>query len=81
MACETPVVTSNVTSMPEVAGNAALYFDPLNEEDMAEKMEQVLHAESLREQLVAAGRERVRQYSWQRCAEATMAVYEEITPK
>lgn len=81
MACETPVVTSNVTSMPEVAGNAALYFDPLNEEDMAEKMEQVLHDESLREQLVAAGRERVRQYSWQRCAEATMAVYEEITPK
>ncbi len=81
MACETPVVTANVASMPEVGGSAAVYFDPLDEEDMAEKIKQVLDDEALCRQLVAAGRGRVRQYSWQSCAKATLAVYEEAVKK
>lgn len=58
MASDLPVVCSRTTSLPEVAGPAALYFDPYDVEDMASKIRQVWTAEDVRSRLLAAGRER-----------------------
>lgn len=78
MACGVPVVTSNVSSMPEVGGEAAIYFDPFNEEDMAVKIDKVLQDETLRKTMIAKGLERVKEYSWEKCAAETLRVYREV---
>lgn len=67
-ACGVPVVVSRVSSIPEVAGEAAFYFDPKNEDDMFEKINQVLTVEDLREKLRQKGLENVRRFSWRTCA-------------
>ena len=66
-------MSSNRSSLPEVAGNAAIYFDPESVEEMSMAMERLLTDAALREQLVARGRERVKQFSWEACARATLA--------
>jgi len=76
MACGTPVVCSNVSSLPEVAGDAALLVDPLDVEGMAEAMNRLLQDEGLRAELVERGYRQVRRFSWERCARATLAVLE-----
>jgi glycosyltransferase involved in cell wall biosynthesis len=76
MACGTPVLCSNVSSLPEVAGNAAFLVDPLDVESMAEAMNRLLQDEGLRAQLVKWGFQRVRRFSWERCAGETLAVLE-----
>jgi glycosyltransferase involved in cell wall biosynthesis len=76
MACGTPVLCSNVSSLPEVAGNAALLIDPLDVESMAETMNRVLKDEGLRARLVERGLQQARQFSWDRCARETLAVLE-----
>ena len=73
-----PVAASRVTSLPEVFGEAALYFDPIDIEDMAKKMRQVLSSEELKEKLISKGSERIKRYSWERTAEETLKIYEEI---
>ena len=78
MACGVPVVTSNVSSMPEVGGDAAIYFDPYDEKDMAEKIGMVLSDEQLREKMIAKGLQKVKEYSWEKCAKETLRVYEEV---
>lgn len=78
MACGVPVVTSNVSSMPEVGGDSAVYFDPYNEEDMAEKIGRVLQDETLRKTMIAKGLEKVKEYSWEKCAAETLQVYREV---
>lgn len=65
---ETPVITSNVTSMPEVAGDAAVLVDPLSVDAIADAMYQVSTDESLRNSLIAKGRERRELFSWNRTA-------------
>ncbi|NEU10236.1 glycosyltransferase family 4 protein [Flavihumibacter sp. R14] len=67
-ASEVPVLTSNVCSMPEIAGNAALIADPYNTTDIAEKLEQLIFDPILRRQLIAEGVERVKEFTWDRCA-------------
>lgn len=64
MACGTPVVTANVTALPEVAGDAALLVDPTSVEQIAEAMEQVVNDTSLRQQLRKGGLARAAQFSW-----------------
>ncbi|OGO06780.1 MAG: hypothetical protein A2Y73_06120 [Chloroflexi bacterium RBG_13_56_8] len=76
MACDTPVICSNVSSLPEVAGDAALLFDPRDARALAEAMARIVREPSLREELVARGRERVRAFSWQRCAEQVLSACE-----
>jgi glycosyltransferase involved in cell wall biosynthesis len=76
MACGTPVACSNVSSLPEVAGDAALLVDPLDVRGMAEAMNRLLQDEGLRTQLVERGYRQVRQFSWARCARETLAVLE-----
>jgi glycosyltransferase involved in cell wall biosynthesis len=76
MVCGTPVITSNISSMPEVAGDAAILVDPYDVEALAEAMHGVLTDKGLRESLVKKGLERVKQFSWEKCAEETIKVYE-----
>lgn len=66
--CDTPVVTSNVTSMPEVANNAALLVDPFKEESIADAMEKIMD-EKIREELIEKGRIRRQDFSWDKAAE------------
>lgn len=73
-----PVVSSNATCLPEVYGDAAHYFDPLNVQDMAAKIGDVLDNAQLRQQLVEKGRAQAAKYSWQRMAEQTLAVYDSV---
>ena len=74
-ACGTAVVTSNCSSMPEVAGDAALYVDPLSTESIAQAIIKVSNDEQLRQNLVTAGRERNKQFTWQRTAEEVVKIY------
>ena len=78
MAAGTPVLASNVSVMPEVLGDAALYFDPYNIEDMAEKMYQVTASYHLRQQLKAKGAAQIKKYSFARMAKATFEVYKKV---
>jgi glycosyltransferase involved in cell wall biosynthesis len=68
MQCDVPVITSTVTSMPEVAGDAALLVDPYNVNDIAQAMEKMLVDASLRQELIRKGRIRKTAFSWERTA-------------
>lgn len=67
--CKVPVITSNVTSMPEVAGDAALLIDPFDVDDIAHAMTRLVQDEGLRESLGSKGQERVKLFSWEKSAE------------
>jgi glycosyltransferase involved in cell wall biosynthesis len=71
-----PAILSDRSSLPEVGGEAALYFDPENGEALRSQVSQVLRDALLRERLVQAGRERARAFSWERTARETRGVYE-----
>lgn len=70
-----PVASSNATCLPEVHGDAAIYFDPLDINDMAQKIDSLLHNENLRQELIIKGSAHVATFSWQRMAEQTLEVY------
>jgi glycosyltransferase involved in cell wall biosynthesis len=70
-----PVACSNASSLPEVAGEAALLFDPQREAQVGDAIERLLHDGELREQLIARGRERAKQFTWQRTARGTLDSY------
>ena len=78
MAHGTPVLTSNVSSMPEVFGNAALLVNPENVFDIARGIRQILTDDELRAALVDRGRELVARFSWQRSAAQVQRVYEDV---
>ncbi len=81
MASGTPVVSSNVSCMPEVLGDAAYYFDPLSIQDIAKKINSVLNNPKLRQKLIADGTRQVRKYSFERMAKETLATYRDVLPK
>ncbi len=68
-ASKVPVLTSNICSMPEVAGGAALLVDPYNLEDLTEKMHELLFDEHLRKRFIAEGNKRIKVFSWKSCAD------------
>jgi glycosyltransferase involved in cell wall biosynthesis len=76
MARGLPVACSNATSLPEVAGEAALYFDPLDIPAMTGAIERLLGDGEERDRLTAAGREQASKFTWQRTAEGTLRSYE-----
>lgn len=78
MRADTPVVASHATCLPEVYGDAAEYFDPASVEDMAAAIERVINQPRRRKELITLGRARVKQFSWQRMAEQTLAVYRQV---
>jgi len=67
--CNVPAITSNTSSMPEVAGNAALLVDPMDYQDIADKMQLLYKDETLRARLIAAAPEQVKKFNWDRSAE------------
>jgi glycosyltransferase involved in cell wall biosynthesis len=71
-----PVVCSNASSLPEVAGDAALYFEPTDIDAITAALDQVLGDSELREKLSAGGYEQARKFSWEATAKATLASYE-----
>lgn len=75
MTCGTPVITSRLSSLPEVAGDAALYVDPYNVEAIGDAMRQMLTDATLREALARRGAERSAIFSWSYAAQQTLAVY------
>jgi len=75
MANLTPVVTSNLSSLPEVVGDAAVLVDPYDSASIADGIRRVVTDESLRARLIARGRVRVQEFSWQRAAARTLEVY------
>jgi glycosyltransferase involved in cell wall biosynthesis len=85
MACGTPVVCSSATSLPEVAGKAALYFDPENPREMANQLVRAFSDDALRTSLTAEGRRNLLRFNWQQTARQTLAVYHQAlhlpTPK
>jgi glycosyltransferase involved in cell wall biosynthesis len=70
-----PVACSNTTSLPEVAGDAALYFDPLDVAQIADAVKRILRDEPLRERLWQAGPKQAARFSWEATATATLASY------
>lgn len=81
MASGVPVVSSNTTSMPEVLGDAALYFDPHNDKEMAGMMIKALSDQNIKLQMIEKGREQAKKYSWRRMAEKTHKIYLNILNK
>lgn len=73
--CEIPVVTSNISSMPEAAGGAAILVDPYDTNSIANGIEEAL---SKPKTLIAKGLKRVADFSWQKCAQETLKVYKEV---
>ena len=78
MSCGTPVVTSRISSLPEVVGDAAVLVDPYSVRDIALGVERALDDEALRAELVARGLARARRFSWDRSVEATHSAYMKV---
>lgn len=78
MAAGTPVISSNASVMPEVLGEAALYFDPLNIEDIAAKLYQFASSFRIKQELKEKGAVQVRKYSFSRMAKETLSVYQKV---
>jgi glycosyltransferase involved in cell wall biosynthesis len=77
MACGTPVITSNTSSLPEVTGDAALLVNPYDAHEIASALYRVISEPGLRETMIEKGLERVRLFSWQRTARSVLTVLEQ----
>ena len=71
--CETPVLCANTSSLPEIAGDAALLIDPLDAVGLADGIYRLVRDQSLRDELIQAGRQNARRFSWKRAAEEVLA--------
>ena len=78
MKFDLPVIGANTTSIPEILGNTGLLVDPLNPEEIAEKIVSLLTSQQLREKLVWLGRERVKEFTWKKTALNTLKVYKQV---
>jgi glycosyltransferase involved in cell wall biosynthesis len=78
MTCHCPVICSNTSCFPEVAGNAALYFDPYSIENMFEVAYEVLNRLNIRHELISNGLERIKMFSWKKCAHQHADIYKSL---
>jgi glycosyltransferase involved in cell wall biosynthesis len=78
MACGTPVLTSNVSSLPEVVGDAAVMVNPENVFEIARGMKELLIDDALRASLIEKGRARTQVFSWEKTASQVLATYREV---
>lgn len=69
-----PVLSSFASSLPEVGGDACLYFDPQNSGELVEKLELIKNDSKLKNSLIQKGKKRVKEFSWKKCAEETLSV-------
>jgi len=73
-----PVAVSNTSSLPEVGGKAALYFDPEDEQSILKTVENIIRDKNLRQQMIQNGKKQVEKFSWEKCSKKTINVYEKI---
>lgn len=78
MACGTPVVASQTTSIPEIVGDAALLFDPYNPADIAQKILHLYSRKDLQKKLIEKGFARTKSFLWAQCAQQTFKIYNQI---
>jgi glycosyltransferase involved in cell wall biosynthesis len=76
--CETAVLTSNTSSMPEVSGDAAVTVNPENYPEMADRLAFLLNDDSIRREYIRRGCERVKLFTWSACARRAAEVFEEV---
>lgn len=81
MAVGCPVLTSNISSLPEVAGKAALLVNPYSEDEIAQNLIKLYTNSNLLQQLTTAGFEQIKKFSWEKCARETLAVLGKVTAK
>lgn len=81
MACGVPVITSNTASMPEVAAEAAAFIDPFNPHTIAQKIDELLNNEEMRNELAQKGLERAKDFSWDITAQKMIKIYEKAYSK
>ena len=81
MACDCPVVCSNRSSMPEVAGNAAHLIEPEDEKDIVRGLSEMIYDDKLREAYVDSGRNRAMQFSWDKTARQTIDVFRQVASR
>lgn len=78
MACGTPVITSNTSAMPEIAGNAALLINPLDEDDIAEKIYSLATDSFLLQEIKEKGYKRSEEFSWEKTAKEVLKIYNNV---
>lgn len=78
MACGVPVAASNVSSIPEVAGDAAMLFDPNDPKDISSKIDKIIRDDALRNKLIIKGLERAKRFTWEDTARKTLEVYRSV---
>ncbi|MFA6550731.1 MAG: glycosyltransferase family 1 protein, partial [Candidatus Gracilibacteria bacterium] len=78
MACGTPTAVSHTSSLPEICGKAALFFDPHDTKEMASTLHKAIADEDLRKRLIKAGHERVQMFKWENLAKQTLEVYNNL---
>lgn len=76
-----PVISSNATCLPEVGGDAALYFDPHSTDELVAAITRLLDESGLREELIKKGNENIKRFSWEKMAKETFEIYKKITLK
>ena len=74
MSYDCPTIISMTSSLPEVGGDASLYFDPKNSDDLLEKLKTLYNNNELRKELISKGRQRIKDFSWEKCGKETLDV-------
>jgi len=77
MACGCPVITSNISSMPEIGGDAACYIDPNNVPDIADAIKKFIKNNSFRGEMIEKGRKRARYFSWKNTARSYLNIFKD----
>jgi len=77
-ACGCPVITSNISCMPEIAGKGAILVNPYNADEISRAMLKILRDKDIKNGLVKKGLENIKRFSWKKCAEKTLNIYQEI---
>ncbi|HID91867.1 TPA: glycosyltransferase family 1 protein [Candidatus Peregrinibacteria bacterium] len=78
MAMKTPVIASTSSCIPEICGDAALYFDPNNQKELTKKLEELVKNKWLEEKLIQSGLEQVKKYDWEKSAKIIIKQFEEL---
>ena len=78
MKCKTPVIASNITSIPEIVGDAGVLVDPYNVDDISNAMIQIMESNNLRKKLIKLGELRKEEFSWEKNARETIQIYESV---
>ena len=78
MKYDCPVITSDISSLPEAAGDAAVYVDPKDVDDIAEKIRKVLEDKELRTSMIKKGHEQLKKFSWEKSARETLEILEKV---